>query len=92
MNELNMKYTHTQDKRFYMTAKGDYPIPIIIGDGTHSRIRTENVYRGNPGDPIVEETSFGWVIHGATIIRVMPVCLQEKLMITSSCTVLMFLG
>jgi hypothetical protein len=64
MNELKMKYTHTQDKRFYMTAKGDYPIHIIIGDGTYSRIRTENVYKGNPGDPIVEETSFGWVIHG----------------------------
>ncbi len=56
MNELKMKYTHTQDKRFYMTAKGDYPIHIIIGDGTYSRIRTENVYKGNPGDPFVEET------------------------------------
>ena len=64
MNELKMKYTHTQDKRFYKTAKGDYPIHIIIGDGTYSGIRTENVYKGNPGDPIVKETSFGWVIHG----------------------------
>ena len=64
MNEHKMKYTHTQDKRFYMTAKRDYPIDIILGDGTCSRIRTENVYKGNPGDPIVEDTSFGWVIHG----------------------------
>ena len=47
-----------------MTAKGDYPIHIILGDGTYSRIRTENVYKGNQGDPILEETSFWWVIHG----------------------------
>ena len=64
MNELKMKYTHTQDKRFYMTAKGEHPIHLILGDGTYSRIRTEKVYKGNPGDPLVEETTFGWVIHG----------------------------
>ena len=64
MNELKMKYTHTQDKRFYMTAKGEHPIHLILGDGTYSRIRTEKVYKGNLGDPLVEETTFGWVIHG----------------------------
>ena len=64
MNEVKMKYTHTQDKRFYMNPKGEYPIHLILGDSTYSRIRTENVYKGNPGDPLVEETTFGWVIHG----------------------------
>jgi hypothetical protein len=64
MNELKMKYTHTQDKRFHMTAKGGTSIHLILGDGTYSKIRTEKVYKGNPGDPLVEETTFGWVIHG----------------------------
>ena len=30
----------------------------------YSRIRTEKVFKGNPGDPLVEETTFGWVVHG----------------------------
>ena len=64
MNELKTKCTHTRDKRFYMTATGEYPIHLILRDGTYSRIRTEKVYRGNPGEPIVEETTFRWVIHG----------------------------
>ncbi|XP_028410907.1 uncharacterized protein LOC114533565 [Dendronephthya gigantea] len=64
MNELKKKYTHMQDKGFYMTSDGEHPIHIILGDGTYSRIRTEKVYKGNPGDPLVEETTFGWVVHG----------------------------
>ena len=91
MNEVKMKYTHTQDKRFYMNAKGEYPIHLILGDGTYSRIRTENVYKGNPGDPLVEETTFGWVIHGgedySSDVRA---CSLEKLTITNSYTVLIF--
>ena len=46
MNELKMKYTHTQDKRFYMTAKVEHPIHFIFVDGTYSKIRTEKVYKG----------------------------------------------
>ena len=30
----------------------------------YSRIRTEKVFKGNPGEPLVEETTFGWVVHG----------------------------
>ena len=64
MNEIKKKYTHTQDKRFYMIANGEYPIHLILGDNTYSRIRTEKVCKEKPGDPMVEETTFGWVIHG----------------------------
>ena len=64
MNDLKMKYTHTQDKRFYMVPNGEYQIHLILGDSTYSIIRTEKVYKGASGDPIVEETTFGWVIHG----------------------------
>ena len=64
MNQLKLKYSHTQDKRFYMTSGGEYQIHLILGDSTYSRIRTEKVFKGNPGEPIVEETTFGWVVHG----------------------------
>ena len=57
--ELKTKYTHTQGKRFYMTRKDEYPIHLILGDSTYSKIRTEKVYKGNSSDPIVEETTFG---------------------------------
>ena len=37
---------------------------MILGDSTHCRIRTKKVYKGQSREPIVEETTFGWVIHG----------------------------
>ena len=64
MNQLKLKYSHTQDKRFYMTSEGEYQIHLILGDSMYSRIRTEKVFKGNPGEPLVEETTFGWVVHG----------------------------
>ena len=64
MNQLKLKYSHTQDKRFYMTSGGEYQIHLIHGESMYSRITTEKVFKGNPGEPIVEETTFGWVVHG----------------------------
>jgi len=64
IRELKTRYEHTKDKTFYFTENGDCQIHLIIGDKTFSRIRTETVCKGEQGDPIVEETSFGWVIHG----------------------------
>ena len=70
MNELKMKYSHTQDKRFYMTGSMMAHI--------YSRIRTEKVYKGNPGDPLVDGSFMA-----VRIIRAMPVCSLEKFTITS---------
>ena len=64
MNQLKHKYLHTQDKRFYMTSGGEYQIHLILGDSMYSRIRTEKVFKENPGEPLVEETTFGWVVRG----------------------------
>lgn len=64
IRELKLKYDHTKDKMFYMTESGNCQIDLIIGDKTFSRIRTETVCKGEQGDPIAEETSFGWIIHG----------------------------
>lgn len=64
MNQLKLKYSHMQDKRFYMTSGEEYQIHLIFGDSIYSRIRTEKVFKGKPGEPLVEETTFGWVVHG----------------------------
>ena len=64
MNQMKWKYQHTQDKRFYMTSSGEHQIHLILGDGIYSRIKTERVFKGKPGELLVEETTFGWVVHG----------------------------
>ena len=62
MNQLKLKYSHTQDKRFYLTSSGEHQIHLILGDSIYSRIRTERVFKGKPGDRLVEETTFGRVV------------------------------
>jgi hypothetical protein len=37
---------------------------VILGDSTYCRIKTEEVFKGEAGDAIVEGTTFGWTIHG----------------------------
>jgi hypothetical protein len=64
MNELKRKFNHTMDKSFYMQADHVYPIHLIIGDNTFSRMKTEEIYKGKSGEPVVEGTTFGWIIHG----------------------------
>ena len=61
------QYEHTKDKRFYKQIGDEYPIHVILGDSAYCRIRTEEVYKGKPGEPIVEGTTFGWVIHGGKV-------------------------
>ena len=67
MSELKLKYDHTKDKQLYMRVDNEYPIEIILGDNTYCRIKTEEVFIGKPGEPIVEGTTFGWVIHGGEL-------------------------
>ena len=64
LSTLKWKYEHTKDKRFYKNTGDDYTIHLILGDSTYCRIRTEDVFKGKPGEPIVEGTTFGWVVHG----------------------------
>ena len=64
INLLKEQKEHTKDQRFYKQIEDEYPIHVISGDSTYCRIRTEEVYKGQPGEPIVEGTTFGWVIHG----------------------------
>ena len=64
ISELKEKYEHMKNKTFYYTENGSCTIHLIIGDKTFSRMRTEAVCKGEEGDPVVEETSFGWLVHG----------------------------
>ncbi len=64
VKELKEKYEHVRNKTFYRTANNEYPIHLILGDSTYCKIRTEQVFKGKPEEPIVEGTQFGWVIHG----------------------------
>ena len=50
-----------------MRVDNEYSIQIILGDNAYCRIRTEEVFIGKPGEPIVESTTFDWVIHGGKL-------------------------
>ena len=64
INELKFKYEHAREKKFYVKPGDEYKIDIILGDSTYCKIKTEKIVKGNPGEPIVEGTTIGWVIHG----------------------------
>ena len=63
INQRKLKYSHTQDKRFYMTFTGEHQVQLILGHGIYSKIKTERVFKGHPGEPLVWETTFGLVVH-----------------------------
>ena len=64
MYELKLKYEHIRDKQFYLRVGDEYTIHLILGDNTFSRIKTEEVIKDAKGDPVVEGTTFGYIIHG----------------------------
>ena len=64
VKELKTRYEHARDKKFYVTASEEYPIHVILGDRTYCKIRTDQTFNGRPEDPIVEGTTFRWIIHG----------------------------
>ena len=66
VKEIKEKYPHAQGKTFYYNAADKYQIDLILSDSFYCKIRTETIFKGQPDDPIVEETSYGWVIHGGT--------------------------
>ena len=49
---------------------------MILGESTYCRITTKDVFTGKPGEPIVEGTTFGWIIHGGD--RVIDGCLFTR--------------
>ena len=53
INQRKLKYSHTQDKRLYMTSTGEHQVQLILGHGIYSKIKTERVFKGHPGEPLV---------------------------------------
>ena len=49
---------------FYRSKSEEYPAHVILGDATHGKTRTDQVFKGKPEDPIVERTAFGRIVHG----------------------------
>ncbi len=64
MPDLKQRYDHIRDKKFYLRTDDEYTIHLILGDNTFSRIKTEEIVKGNNREPIVEGTTFGYIIHG----------------------------
>ena len=76
IKELKEKFKHTKDKRFYTGAGNKYAIHLILGDNTYCKIRTEEVFKGKKGEPLVQGTTFGYVIHGGD--RTSGTCMYVK--------------
>ena len=64
ISQLKEKFQHAKDKQFYIMKDYKYPIDLIIGDNLYCKIKTEEVFKGRSDEPVVEGTTFGWVIHG----------------------------
>ncbi len=58
---LKEKLEHAKDKQFYVTKDNNYQIDLIIGDTLYCK----EVFKRRCDEPIVEGTTFGWVIHGS---------------------------
>ena len=69
MNKLKQKFNHTRDKRFYMQTDHEYLVHLIMGGNNVSRIKTEDIYKWESGEPVVEGTTFGWIIHDGDLAK-----------------------
>ena len=63
ISQFKQNFDHAKDKMFYMVRSGNYPINLILGDKTNSRISTVQVLKGKAGDWAVQQTTFSWLIH-----------------------------
>ena len=50
-----------------MQTDHKYPVHLTIGDNTFSRIKTEKIYKGEAGEPVVEGMTFGWIMYGGDL-------------------------
>ena len=90
MNQRKLKYSHTKDKRFYVTSTGEHQVQLIHGHGIYSKIKTERVFKGHPGEPLVEETTSRWVVHAGDEYESGNSCMYMSLMTMRNYTVWMY--
>ena len=84
LTELKVKYEHLRGKMFYRTSSEEYPNHLILGDSTYCKIRTERVSKSLPEDPVVEGSTFGWVVHGGK--QTAHACTPRRQATTRKCT------
>ena len=90
MNQRKLKYSHTKNKRFYVTSTGEHQVQLILGHGIYSKIKTERVFKGHPGEPLVEETTSRWVVHAGDEYESGNSCMYMSLMTMRNYTVWMY--
>ena len=90
MNQRKLKYSHTKDKRFYVTSTGEHQVQLILGHSIYSKIKTERVFKGHPGEPLVEETTSRWVVHAGDEYESGNSCMYMSLMTMRNYTVWMY--
>eukprot|EP00795_Rhopilema_esculentum_P012567 gene12567-3266_t len=61
--DLKMKYTHLKGLHIPESRNGTHEIHILFGDPTFTDMRTGNCRKGFQGQPIADETLFGWAVH-----------------------------
>ena len=62
--DLKMKYSYLRGLHIPESRNGTYEIHILFGDPTFTDMRTGNCRKGLQGQPIADETVFGWAVHG----------------------------
>ena len=62
--ELKLRHCHLKGLYIPESKDGKYEIEMLIGDPTFTEIRTGNCKKGLGGQPIADETLFGWTVHG----------------------------
>ena len=62
--DLKSKYDHLRGLYIPESKDGKYEVQMLIGDPTFTEIRTGECKKGLGGQPIADETLFGWAVHG----------------------------
>ena len=65
--DLKMKYSHLKGLHIQEGRDGTYDIHILFGDPTFTDMRTGKCRKGLQGQPIADETLFGWAVHGERV-------------------------
>ena len=65
--ELKLKYDHLRGLSNSEGKDGNYEVHILIGDPTFTEVRTGHCRKGKQGQPIADETLFGWAVHGERV-------------------------
>ena len=61
---LREKYNHLRGLYIPESKDGKYMVHILFGDPTFIEMRTGECRKGKAGQPIADETIFGWTVHG----------------------------